>query len=181
MTDNSSKAAGWLMPVSDEPTYDRLLDEQIRESILGITGLPDNRVARVDGTGPPSWQADEDGCFFIVMKIATEGTPVITHQQEEISELWREEMIECVVHFYGPSAQKYSTRFRDGTTLSQNSEQLKTQMLNVRSCGAITTVPEVINNIQILRYDLTINLARKIVRLYGINALAEAPVKFFGE
>ena len=181
MTDNSSKTAGWLTPVSNEPAYDTLLDEQIREWILGITGLSANRVAVVNGNEPPSWQADEEGCSFIVMKITAEGTPVITHQQEENSELWREEIIQCLLHFYGPSAQKYSTRFRDGTALSQNSAELKTQTLNVQSCGEITTVLEGVNNIQTRRYDLTVNLARKIVRLYGINSLVEAPVNFFGE
>lgn len=181
MADNSSKTAGWLTPVSNEPTYDTLLDEQIREWIMGITGLSANRVAAVDGNEPPSWQADEEGCFFIVMKITAEGTPVITHQQEENSELWREEIIECLLHFYGPSAQRYSTRLRDGTALSQNSEELKMQTLNVQSCGEIITALDVVNNIQTRRYDLTVNLTRKIVRLYGINSLVEAPVNFFGE
>jgi len=62
LTDNSSKAAGWLTPVSDDLAYDTLLEEQIREGILGITGLPDNRVAVVEGSEPPSWQTDESGC-----------------------------------------------------------------------------------------------------------------------
>lgn len=181
MTDNSSKAAGWLTPVSDDPAYDTLLEEQIREGILGITGLPDNRVAVVEGSEPPSWQTNESGCSFIIMQITAAGAPVITHQQEENSELRREEVIECVLHFYGPSAQKYATRFRDGTALSQNREELKVHTLNIQSCSEITTVIDVVNDVKTRRYDLTVSLVRKVIRLYGINTLVEAPVNFFGE
>ncbi len=169
MTDNSSKAAGWLTPVGSEPAYDTLLEEQIRDGILGITGLPDNRVAVVENENPPSWQLSEEGCSFIVMNINAEGMPVITHHLNESSELWRDETIECSMHFYGPGAQKYATRFRDGVALSQNSEQLTVQKLKVRSCGDISTQLQYVNNVQVRRYDLTVNLVRKIVRAYGIN------------
>ncbi|HBV40212.1 MAG TPA: hypothetical protein DEF05_11155 [Erwinia sp.] len=179
---NTSKAAGWLTPVNDEPASDAALEDQLSTWIQGLTGLAKNRVAVDDGVVPPAWlPSDESGCAFIVMKIAAAGTPVLTHQQEENVQLWRDERMTCRLWFYGPSAQLYAARFRDGNTLAQNLAALKQLSLGVSDCSDITTVLETVNNAQTRRYELTVNVVRKIFRLYGIYSLVETPVQFFGE
>lgn len=182
MVTNTSKSAGWLTPLNGEPACDAALEQQLSAWIRGITGLPENRVAVNDGVIPPLWlPAGETGCAFLVMKIAVEGTPVLNNQQEENALLGRDERLECLLQFYGPSAQLNATRFRDGNTLAQNSAALNKLSLGVRDCSDITTVTETANNTQIRRYELTANCVRKISRLYGICSLVETPVQFFGE
>ncbi|MDN8543380.1 hypothetical protein QZH36_18410 [Erwinia sp. BC051422] len=179
---NTSKTAGWLTPLNDEPARDAALEEQLSTWIQGLTGLAADRVAVDDGASPPAWlPTGESGCAFMVMKIAAEGTPVLTNQQEDNVQLWRDERMECRLHFYGSSAQLYAARFRDGNTLAQNLAALKQLSLGVSDCSDITTVLETVNNAQTRRYELTVNVIRKIFRLYGIYSLVETPVQFFGE
>ena len=179
---NTSKTAGWLTPINGEPACDSALAEQISAWIQGITGLTEDRVAVYDGIVPPSWSPDsENGCAFIIMKTVAEGTPVAEKQQDENVQLARDERLECLLHFYGRDAQLYATRFRDGNCLTQNLAALKKLSLSVRDCSDIATVLETVNNSQTRRYELTVNIVRKISRLYGIYSLVETPIQFFGE
>ncbi|MEI2267152.1 phage neck terminator protein [Erwinia sp. CGal63] len=182
MITNTSKRAGWLTPLDGEPACDAALEEQISAWIQGITGLAENRVAVYDGVTPPVWlPEDGNGCAFMVMNTAAEGTPVLSGQQQESARLERDENMACLLRFYGPSAQLYATRFRDGIALTQNIAELKKLSLSVKDCSDIATVLETVNNAQTRRYELTVNVVRKIFRLYGICSLVETPVQIFGE
>ncbi|HCI5300278.1 TPA: hypothetical protein NPM98_005712, partial [Klebsiella pneumoniae] len=47
--------------------------------------------------------------------------------------------------------------------------------------GRILNLPELINNQWVRRYDISVDLRRKIIRQYGIQSLVDAPVQFFGD
>jgi ribosomal protein L13E len=44
--------------------------------------------------------------------------------------------------------------------------------------GRILNLPELINNQWVRRYDISVDLRRKITRQYNIQSLVDAPVQF---
>lgn len=182
MNNNSSETAGWLTPVSDDPAYDNTLEEYIKGLVQGICGLDENYIISVDSANFSSViTASENSCAFTLNKISTEGDAALVNQQEEKAELYQNEIIECLLHFYGSAAQGYAARFRDGSQLSQNHAQLQQLSLGIREFSPLTTASELINDTRKRRYEMTVTLVRKIVREYGIHSLVATPVTIFGE
>ena len=86
-----------------------------------------------------------------------------------------------ILCFYGPQALATATRFRDGLLVSQNNDELNRSGLTFLQMGRILNLPELINNQWVRRYDISVDLRRKIIRQYGIQSLVDAPVQFFGD
>ncbi|MGV7961851.1 hypothetical protein QPK13_12320 [Photorhabdus tasmaniensis] len=179
---NGSDKAGWLTPVTSGPEYDKELEHTLSCWVSGVSGLPDDKVRPrwTSGQSPPLL-ADDDGCDFGITGFISDATPVFENQTEESTELWRHEEIECLVSFYGPNCQRFGTRFRDGLEVSQNNDELGRFGLSVDKSSQLTSLPKLINNQWVRRYDMTITLRRKVVREYSVKSLVEAPVKFFGD
>ncbi|EHU4694741.1 hypothetical protein KY843_001649 [Escherichia coli] len=185
LSSNNSTEAGWLTPVSDDPTDGEALDRLLSRWVCEVSGLQKGRVR-------PRWQpsqkallpADTDWCAAGVIQVIPDDNPAFVQTSEERSELWRHETIECMVSFYGPSGMAIACRFRDGLCLPQNNAALNLSGLSLKSFSQITPFPELINQQWIRRYDLTVSLCRKVVREYDIRTLkpdeAGSYVKFFG-
>jgi len=58
-------------------------------------------------------------------------SPAFTNQTEESDQLWRHEVIETLVSFYGPQSQSIANLFRDGLKIEQNNETLKQKELSL--------------------------------------------------
>ena len=86
-----------------------------------------------------------------------------------------------ILCFYGPQGLAMATRFRDGLLVSQNNDELNRSGLTLLQMGRILNLPELINNQWVRRYDISVDLRRKIIRQYGIQSLVDAPVQYFGE
>ncbi|MBD2782536.1 phage neck terminator protein [Xenorhabdus szentirmaii] len=178
---NTSERAGWLTPDS-EPVYDEALERLLSQWLRGVSGLPNGMVrprwTPVQATQPP---ADADWCGFGVVEIPADDNPAYANQTDQSGELWRHEEFDCSASFYGPRSQWYASRFRDGLGLSQNNAELNQLGLSVVKHSRIVSFPELINNQWVRRYDITVTLRRKVVRLYGVKSLMDAPIKFFGD
>ncbi|CAI1593575.1 phage neck terminator protein [Serratia fonticola] len=182
MSNNSSTEPGYLTPLAQGPEYDEELERLLSRWVLGVSGLPVGMVR-------PRWTPEQaaqpapevNWCAFGISLIPADANVAFENQQEESSELWRHEAIECLATFYGPGSQRISTQFRDGVALTQNNDELKAVGLSLGSVGDIIPFPELINNQWVRRYDITVRLRRKIIREYGIKSIVEAPIQFFGE
>ncbi|QHM71279.1 phage neck terminator protein [Mixta intestinalis] len=179
---NDSTASGWLMPVRESPVYDEDLDRLFSRWIRGVTGLPEKTVW-------PRWQpvqralpsAEKNWCAFGVMNVTPDDNPAFMNQTDDSTELWRHEIVECLISFYGPAGMTLVSRFRDGLTVGQNNADLNRTGLSLADYRRIYSVPELINNQWVRRYDLTVRLRRKIIREYGVKSLLDANVKITGE
>ncbi len=182
MSNNSTTESGWLTPLNSEAVYDDALVEQLQQWVSGITGLP---AASVIAAGPvktsSAFTAVENGCAIAVSTLSSTGAPVIQNQEEGNAELWRYELIECDITFYGPEGQRYATRLRDGLTISQNIDELNRFDISAENCGDITSSFETTDNISLRINQLRVRLNRKTVRLYGIKSLVETPFNLIGE
>lgn len=178
---NDSTVAGYLTPIGDAPAYDQELEREISRWIRGITGL-DKSLVYPRWTDPQT-QIPKNGttwCAFGITTVPDGDSPAFI-QSDESAEQWTHETIEVLCCFYGPQGMYVATLFRSGLLVSQNNAQLNESGLTLQQCGRIYNLPELINNQWVRRYDLSIQLRRKVIRTYGIKTLVEAPVIFFGD
>ncbi|OVZ89990.1 hypothetical protein CBW58_18160 [Yersinia frederiksenii] len=132
----------------------------------------------------PQIQIPKNGttwCAFGVTGVQEDANPAYIQHTGESAEQWSHETVDILCCFYGPQGMSMATLFRDGLFISQNNDELKSVGLTLLGCGRIFNLPELINNQWVRRYDITVNLRRKVIREYGIKSLTSAPVKFFGE
>lgn len=178
---NDSTAPGYLTPVNDGPTYDEALERQISRWVRGVTGMDKNSVY-------PRWtdpqpQIPKNGttwCAFGITGIQEDYNPAYV-QAEENTEQWSHETISLILCFYGPQGLAAATRFRDGLLVAQNNDELNRVGLTFLQQGRLLNLPELINNQWVRRYDISVDLRRKIIRQYGIKSLVDVPVQFFGD
>lgn len=178
---NDSTTRGYLTPADDGPDYDEDLEREISRWIRGVSGLPAERVY-------PRWTDPQRAipkngttwCAFGITGIQEDFNPAYV-QGAESAEQWSHETVSIISCFYGPAGLATATRFRDGMLVAQNNDELNRAGLTLMQQGRILNLPELINNQWVRRYDLSVDLRRKIIREYGIKTLASAPVQYFGE
>ena len=178
---NDSTVAGYLTPVGDVPAYDQELEREISRWIRGLTGLDKNLV--YPRWTDPQIQIPKNGitwCAFGVTTVPEDANPAYI-QSDESAEQWSHETVDILTCFYGPLGMATATQFRDGLFVSQNNDELKRVGLTFKQCGRVLNLPELINNLWVRRYDLTIQLRRKVTRTYGIKTFLSTQVQFFGD
>ncbi|HHJ4449415.1 TPA: hypothetical protein ACQJMR_005086 [Raoultella ornithinolytica] len=147
----------------------------------GVTGLDATLVY-------PRWTDPQQAipkngttwCAFGITGIQEDFNPAYL-QGEESTEQWSHETVSLILCFYGPQGLATATRFRDGLLVAQNNDGLNQAGLTFLQHGQILNLPELINNQWVRRYDISVDLRRKIIRQYGIQSLVNAPVQFFGD
>ena len=179
---NDTTAATWLKPTGTLPDDDETLERNLSEWILGLTGLPDGHVRpRWTPVQPSQLPQDTNWCAFGIIDISDDDNPAFQNQTDDSAEMWKHEKIECMASFYGPGSQGIGSQFRDGLRVSQNNAQLNALGLSLGSYTKLTSAPELINNQWVRRYDLKIQLRRKLVRTYGIKSILSVPVSIIGD
>ncbi|MCC3717975.1 hypothetical protein LLP99_16995 [Rouxiella badensis] len=182
MSDNTSGQAGWVQPVEVVGDYDQSLDNLLSRWVRYVTGLGDGMVrARWQQDQPALPPVTTNWCAFGVMDITADSGPAMINQTDSTAESWRHELIDALISFYGPSGQQYASRFRDGIAINQNNATLNEFNLTLADCDSIRSAPELLNNQWVRRYDLRVQMRRKVVSTWNIQSLVEAPVQFFGE
>lgn len=173
---NTSATGGYLSPASSPaPAEDAALDAILQQLIVNLTGLPGNMVRPRWQETPPQEPCLTDNWAAIgVTTISPDGyTPSITHSASGDT-LTRHEKIEVLASFYGPSGQMNAAMARDGIFIDQNMEALKALGFGFVDVGPIRSVPELTNQRWRRRYDFTLTLRRKVVRVYPVLDLASA-------
>lgn len=182
MSNNNSTSAGWLTPVTDDVTYDETLERQLSDWAKYVSGLPDGMMRpRWVGVQPAQSAVGINWGSFGINLISSDDNPAFVNQTDANNELWRHELLECLVSFYGPNGQRYASRFRDGLTIPQNNAELNTLGLSLQDFGDIMPAPELLNEQWVRRYDITVRLHRKIIRSYGINSIVEVSSTITGD
>lgn len=178
---NDSTTAGYLTPVGNSPPYDEDLERLISRWVRGVTGLAATLVY-------PRWTDPQQAipkngttwCAFGITGIQEDSNPAYL-QGAKSAEQWSHETVSLITCFYGPAGLAMATQFRDGMLVAQNNDELNRAGLTLMQQGRILNLPELINNQWVRRYDLSVDLRRKIIREYGIKTLASAPVQYFGD
>lgn len=173
---NDSTTAAYQTPVGDSPSYDEDLERLISRWIRGVTGL-DATLVYPRWTDPQK-QIPKNGttwCAFGITGIQEDFNPAYL-QGEESAEQWSHETVSLILCFYGPQGLAMATRFRDGLLVSQNNDELNRSGLTLLQMGRILSLPELINNQWVRRYDISVDLRRKITRTYNIASVIDGSV-----
>ena len=176
---NDSSTGGYLAPfVTTPPTEDGDLDAQLQALVVGITGLDDTLVR-------PRWQPvvpkqpgrTIDWCAIGVITTAPDDTAAIIHTSAagvEQDTLQRHEVIEVMASFYGPNANGYLARLRDGLSIAQNREALQAQGLGFIATDRTTKAGDFVNQGWIGRSDIVLRFRRIVTRTYAVLDIASS-------
>lgn len=177
---NNSSTGGYLAPaVATPPAEDEALDNLLQELVAGVSGLTGNLVRpRWQPTVPKQPESTVNWCALGITVQNNDAGPAIQHDPagDGQDEYQRHQDIELLCTFYGPAAKGYAQRLADGLAIPQNREQLGINDMAFVSAGEIRAAPDFINQQWVRRYDLTVQLRRKITRTYAVLNLLSAQV-----
>jgi len=185
MSENTSRADGYLLPAAGfpAPEYDEILDSIFQRHVVGVTGLPLDRVRLRWHNPPEDWPASEtDWCEVGVNRITVFEGPSIVHIGSDAlsaddgcdAQSWVED-IKLMVSFYGPNANGNTALFLEGCGLAQNGDQLRRQGLDYVSAAPPRAVPYFLNQCWIRHWDVIVSFRRCARRIYPVRNLADAP------
>lgn len=173
---NTSATGGYLAPVG-APATDAELEDLMQAMVKGITGLPGKMVRpRWQPKPPKQPEPEQDWCAIGVTITDQDPNPSITHNGAgDGSDTYvRHQEIRLLATFYGPTAQGYAQTLADGMTIPQNGEALKAQGLVFVEALTMISVPELVNQQWVRRYDLTLRLRRRTERTYQVLNILSA-------
>lgn len=179
---NNSETPGYLTPIFSSLPEDAKLEEDLRLWIAGVSGLAETQVfSRWQSAQQEPPTTETDVCRFGIIGFQADANPAFMNQTAESCQLWRHEVLACLIRFYGPCGQQHVLQFRDGLCVPQNNDTLNAQGLSMVNYSTILSLPERIDNPCLPRYDITVHLSRKVTREYAVKSLVEAPVNYFGD
>lgn len=176
---NDSSTGGVLTPSSPPPLTDASLEAILQQLVVGLTGLPGRLVRpRWQSTTPKQPEPSTNWCAIGVTSITPDANPAILHNAAGggSDTLFRHEQIEVLLSFYGPQGQQYAAQVRDGFWLPQNNDALKANLMGFVEADVLRSVPELVNQQWVRRYDFSVWLRRQVVRTYPVLNLLSAAV-----
>lgn len=173
---NNSATGGYLLPSSTPaPLEAQALRQFLQQIWVNITGLPGTLFF-------PRWQLEPENLPAVGVDWAAFG---ITDRKNNkfafirhvpaiglapaYDEFQTHEEMEILTSFYGPNGDFYASLLRDGLYISQNREPLLLNNMGLIDTGDIVTVPALIKEQWLYRYDLMVRIRRQIVRQYAIQ------------
>lgn len=176
MSDSSTR--GFLAPaIEPAPLEDDALDDFLQAIVVGITGLSGTLVRpRYQKVTPNTPECDVDWAAIGVMHRRADTFAAELHEGagEGSSTMIRHEELDLLCSFYGPNAQAYGARLRDGISIAQNREELTRAGMGLVSVGDIVRAPDLLKNQWRNRGDLPLTIRREIRRVYPVLNLLSA-------
>lgn len=176
----TSATGGYLAPQlapAVAPLEDDALDDFLQAVVAGVTGLPGNVVVprwQEDVPNLPNAGTDWCGIGITVQRADTFAAIVHACQNEDTppgvgyDELQRQEQMDLLCSFYGPNARGNASRLRDGLQVPQNLEVLQLNGMGLVDTGDILSLPTLVKEKWLRRFDLTVTIVRQIRRQYSV-------------
>lgn len=173
---NTSATGGYLLPAAPAALPGNLTFQQFLQTIfVGISGLPSDLVR-------PSWQkyppkqpnGDTNWLAIAQVRNKPDANAFLGVDTQGNNITIRHEELEIKCTFYGPDCDDNASLLRDGFQLSQNRDAMKTVGLNFKETTEAMRVPDLVNEVWIDRYELSVILRRQILRTYPILTFVSA-------
>lgn len=175
---NDSSTGGFLSPVAGTaPLEGQALNRFLQQFVVGITGLPGNMVRprwQPEPPDIPAFGTDWASIGVTGREADTFASEIHNPAGNGSDTVYRQELLEVLVTFYGPNADQYASYLREGVSVAQNREVLQQNAFGLVSVGDLVTVPELIKNRWIYRVDLPITFRRAIEYIYPVLNLESA-------
>lgn len=172
----SSSTGGYLKPTTLSLPNSLTLEQFIQTVIVGISGYSGPLVR-------PSWQISPPKtpdidvnwiAYGITTNTGDANAYVELNSLGTASNLTRQESLQIGLTFYGPNCLDNAAAFRDGFQLQQNLDGLRTARMGFTEFSQIIHAPELVNERWFNRCDMTLTLARQVLRTYEIVSFASA-------
>lgn len=184
MPPNTSATGGYLLPedpsVPEATLEDDAFLDFFHDVIAGVTGLDPHNVRPRWQVNPPTMPGrNVDWVGFGIQSRRPDQTGYEAHESDPSlatngqTALLRYEDCDVLHSFYGPNAERYATRLRDGLLIGQNREVLTTGSMGVKRFDGPQPAPMLIKEQWLYRTDLTITLRRQIRRVYPVLNIIE--------
>lgn len=172
---NDSATGGFLSPADAvEPLDDAALEDFVQEVLAGISGLPWALVrAFPQPSVPKQPEPNVDWCGFTLGVSSADDSPALQHLPDgDGRDVYvRHESIDVMCQFYGPNAARQARLLRDGMFVPQNRERLRLKDFDFIGASAIHGTPDFVNQQWVRRFDITVQLRRRITRTYAVRNL----------
>lgn len=168
-----STAVGFLAS-SAANTYDDELEDQLQETIVGITGIAGSLVR-------PRWQPEpsqlpsftSDWVAFGITSYQRD-TFAYTNQASSSTTVERDEVLTVMHSFYGPNCDSMCSRFSDGLQVPQNRDALMAVGIAVVEVRDPNHLPALLKEKWVRRTDVQIIYRRRTSRTYPVLSLLSA-------
>lgn len=182
---NNSTTGGALLPsVSPALLEGDALDDFLHDYLVSLTGIGKTLVR-------PRWQPAPAnipafGTDWVAFGIVNFNRETFAAEQHFVTPtvynvLKAHEEFDCLCSFYGPNSASFAALFRDGMQIAQNREILVVNGMNLVASANIASMPELVKERWLKRYDLSFTIRRIIVRQYDVNSLASAQLNLNNE
>jgi len=177
---NDSSTGGYLVPGGAPlpvPLQDAALDKFLHDVLVGLSGLDGTEVR-------PRWQPEPPNIetfgvnwmSFGVSRFAADAYAYLEHDSdgEGSDTLQRHETLEILLSSYGDDAVSILSQVRDGIQISQNLAVLESVGMGFLETGEIISVPSLVKDRWLRKYDMNLSLRRQVRRVYPILTLRSA-------
>lgn len=167
----NSTTAGYLAPaLSLQPLYGDALNDVFSGVIEGITGIAGELIRPRWQPEPPNQPAfDVDWVAFGITTVKGDTFHYTSHDpglEANVEEY--DEVITLLHSFYGPNSQGLINRFNAGIQVEQNRDALTQAGIKLADCGEVTTLPALLKEQWVLRYDCRISYRRRVKWIYPV-------------
>lgn len=173
-----SSTGGYIVPAPvNPPVHGDPLADFLQAVVAGITGLPGPLVRpRFQPEPPEPPPVTTDWAAIGILRKLSEGFAVVTHDGALTGSdtTQRYEKLELMVSFYGPNADEFEGRFRDGLCVSQNLEVLGLARMAHVDLGVANRLPALFRERWREHVDVLWTVARVVQRVYPILNLSSA-------
>lgn len=177
---NDSSTGGYLSPAgSPAPLEGQALNRFLQQIVVGITGLPGNMVRprwQAEPPNIPAFGTDWAAIGIVDRKADTFASEIHSPTGNGNDTVYRQEILEVLVTFYGPDADVNASLLREGFAVAQNREILQQNAFGLIAVGDVKTVPEFIKERWIYRVDLPVTFRRAIEYVYPVLNLESGSI-----
>ena len=168
---NTSSSGGYLTP--DKPTLN--FEQFIQTVIVGISGIEGQLVRKNWQPNPPK-QPDPNTNWiaFGISALSVDNNAFVGMDKNGVETLQRQEYFQLDLSIYGPNCYDTATILRDGFQIPQNLAALKASKMGFIGDVTLTHSPDLVNEIWIDRYQMSVKMVRMIQRVYPIVSLVGA-------
>lgn len=169
MATNSS-IAGYLAPTGAEPLYGDDLDDVFSGVIEGITGIVGELIR-------PRWQVEPpnqpdfaiDWVAFGIVSTKGDVFHYTDHDPTNDVDVQEYDEVLTILHsFYGPNSSALINRYNAGIQVEQNRDALTLVGIKLVECQEVTTLPALLKEKWVKRYDCRTIFRRRVVRRYPV-------------
>ncbi len=166
----NSGTAGYLAPSSAQPLNGDALDDLFQGVLAGITGIDGNYIR-------PRWQPEPpiqpdfnvDWIAFGVAITKDDTFPYIGHDGvNDVDIVERDQTLTILHSFYGPNGMNFAGMYNTGIQVEQNRDALTAVGIKLVECQEVTTLPALLKEKWVKRYDCRTVFRRRIKWIYPI-------------